>query len=103
MKEKQEIQNDLEEEIEKEKLQKINIKKSNGEIAEAEVILCFELEKTGKNYIVYTFNELDNQNMEIIHASVITEDESGYKLDTMTSEEWESVKEIMRDMIRDGE
>ena len=93
---------ELEKEYKKE-LQKINIRKSNGEIAEAEVILCFELEKTGKNYIIYTFNEVDNQNMEIFHASVITEDDNGYQLDTMTPEEWETVKEIMRDMIRDGE
>lgn len=84
-------------------LQKINVRKSNGEVAEAEVLLCFELEKTGKSYIIYTFNEVDNQKMETFHASVITENEDGYQLDTMSDDEWKIVKEIMRDMIRNEE
>lgn len=84
-------------------LQKINVKKSNGQVAEAEVLLCFELEKTGKSYIIYTFNEVDAQKMETFHASVIKENENGYQLDTMSDDEWRIVKEIMRDMIRDEE
>lgn len=86
-----------------EEIQKIKVKKSNGEEIEAEVLLCFELEKTGKNYILYTFNEVDAQNMETIHASVIREDENGYQLDTIPEDEWKSVKEVMREIIRNGE
>ncbi len=37
------------------KLQILKVKKSNGEEVEAEVLLCFELEKTEKKYILYTF------------------------------------------------
>ncbi len=84
-------------------LQKIKVKKSNGEEAEAEVILCFELEKTGKNYLIYTFNEVDAQKMATIHASTIKENENGYQLDTIPDDEWEMVKEIMREMIRSEE
>ena len=47
-----------------EELQRIKVKKSNGTEVEAEVLLCFELEKTGNKYILYTFNEVDNQKME---------------------------------------
>lgn len=86
-----------------EKIQKIRVKKSNGEETEAEVLLCFELEKTGKNYILYTFNEVDAQNMETIHASVIRETEDGYQLDVIPEDEWKSVKEVMREIIRNGE
>ena len=86
-----------------EKIQKIRVKKSNGEEVEAEVLLCFELEKTGKNYILYTFNEVDAQNMETIHASVIKENETGYQLDVIPEDEWKSVKEVMREIIRNGE
>ncbi len=86
-----------------EELQKIRVKKSNGEEVEAEVILCFELEKTGKNYMIYTFNEVDAQNMATIHASVIKENENGYQLDTMSDDEWTIVKEVMREMIRNEE
>lgn len=86
-----------------EKIQKIRVKKSNGEEVEAEVLLCFELEKTGKNYILYTFNEVDAQNMETIHASIIKENENGYQLDVIPEDEWKSVKEVMREIIRNGE
>lgn len=81
-------------------LQKINVKKPNGEETEAEVLLCFELEKTGKRYILYTFNEIDDKNMETIHASILGEDENGYRLDKMPEEDWKEVKEIMREIIR---
>lgn len=86
-----------------EELKKIKIKKSNGTEVEAEVLLCFELEKTGKKYILYTFNEVDSQNMETIHASIINENETGYQLDTMPDEDWELVKEVMREIIRSEE
>lgn len=86
-----------------EEVQKIKVKKSNGEEVEAEVLLCFELEKTGKNYILYTFNEVDNQRMETIHASTIKENENGYQLDTIPDDEWSMVKELMREVIRNEE
>jgi uncharacterized protein YrzB (UPF0473 family) len=83
--------------------QKITVKRANGETTEAEVLLCFQIEKTGKNYILYTFNESDAQNMETIHASIITETENGYQLDTIPDDEWKEVKEIMREVIRNEE
>ena len=86
-----------------EEFQKMKVKKSNGEEAEAEVLLCFELEKTGKKYIIYTFNEVDAQKMETIHASVITENENGYQLDTIPDDEWTEVKDIMREIIKSEE
>lgn len=86
-----------------EKLQKINVKKSNGEEAEAEVLLCFELKKTGKKYILYTFNEVDDKNMETINASILNENEKGYQLDRIPEDEWKEVKEVMREIIRNEE
>ena len=84
-------------------LQKIKVKKSNGEETEAEVLLCFELEKTGKKYILYTFNEVDDKNMETIHASILNENKDGYQLDTIPEDEWKEVKEVMREIIRNEE
>ncbi len=86
-----------------EALQKLKVKKSNGEEAEAEVLLCFELEKTGKNYILYTFNEIDDKGMETIHASILNETEKGYSLDKIPEEDWKEVKEVMREIIRNEE
>ena len=86
-----------------EELQRIRVKKSNGTEVEAEVLLCFELEKTGNKYILYTFNEVDNQKMETIHASIVKENEQGYQLDTIPDDEWQAVKEVMREIIRNEE
>ena len=86
-----------------ESLQKIKVKKANGEIAEAEVLLCFALEENGKNYILYTFNEVDEQDMETVHASIITETEDGYELEAIPPKEWSEVKDVMRDIIRNEE
>ena len=86
-----------------EELQKITIKKANGEEQEADVMFCFELEKTGKNYIIYTLNEVDSQKMKTFYAAAIKEDENGYKLDNMPDDEWSAVKEVMREIIRDKE
>ena len=91
-----------------ETLQKLKVKKSNGEETEAEVLLCFELEKTGKKYILYTFDEVDDKDMETIHASVLNENEDdenedGYQLDKIPEDEWKEVKEVMREIIRNEE
>ena len=86
-----------------ESLQKIKVKKTDGTIAEAEVLLCFQLEETGKNYILYTFNEVDEQEMETVHASIISETEDGYELETIPPKEWNEVKDVMRDIIRNEE
>jgi len=79
---------------------RINVLNENGEEIEAEVLLYFSLDKTGNNYILYTFNEVDEGGMETIHASILNETEDGYKLETMPDSDWEMVKEVMREIIR---
>ena len=83
--------------------EKIQVLNENGEQIEAEVLLYFSLEKTGKYYILYTFGEVDNQKMETIHASILTKTDNGYNLETMPDEDWEAVKEVMREIIRNEE
>ena len=84
-------------------LQKLKVKQSNGEEKEAERLLCFQLEKTGKKYIFYTFNEVDGKDMETIRASILNENENGYQLDKIPEDEWKEVKEVMREIIRNEE
>ncbi len=79
---------------------KIKVLNENGEEIEAEVLLYFSLDKTGKDYILYTFGEVDENTMETIHASIIIEEQNGYKLETMPDEDWDTVKEVMREIIR---
>ena len=86
-----------------EKLQKIKVKKSNGEETEAEVLLCFELEKTGKKYILYTIGRKSDQEMITINAAELKEKDKGYELNTISDDEWKEVKEVMREIIRNEE
>lgn len=83
--------------------EKIKVINENGEEVEALVLLYFNLEATGKDYVLYSYGEVDDQNMETIHASILEKDEEGYKLETMPDNDWERVKEIMREIIRNEE
>lgn len=78
----------------------IKVLNENGEEINAEVLLYFSLDKTGNNYILYTFGEKDDNGMETIHASIINNVDGGYKLETMPDGDWEMVKEVMREIIR---
>ena len=82
---------------------KIKVINEKGEEVEAEVLLYFSLERTGKDYILYTFGEVDDEGMETIHASILVPAEDGYRLETMPEDDWETVKEIMREIIRNEE
>ena len=75
----------------------------HGQEIEAEVLLYFSLDNTDKDYILYTFGEVDSDNMQTIHASILAKSDSGYTLETMPEEDWETVKEIMREIIRNEE
>ena len=79
---------------------KIKVLNEKGEEIEAEVLLYFSLDNTGKNYVLYTFGENDANGMETVHASILSEENDGYKLETMPDEDWEAVKEVMREIIR---
>ena len=83
--------------------EKMKVINAAGEEVEADVLLYFSLESTGKDYVLYTFGEVDEQQMETIHASILNKSEDGYNLETMPDEDWETVKELMREIIRNEE
>lgn len=83
--------------------ERLNIINENGEEIEAEILLYFNLDSTGKDYVLYTIGEVDENQMETIHASILEKTDAGYKLDTMPEDDWETVKEIMREIIRNEE
>ena len=82
---------------------KLTVISQNGEKIDAEVLLFFSLNSTGKDYILYTFGETDAEQMETIHASILEKDGDEYRLETMPDDDWETVKEIMREIIRNEE
>ncbi len=72
----------------------------NGEQVEAEIIAVFELKEFGKEYILYTFNEEQNENIKILASTFKTENDI-YILDNIkTEEEWEKIKKIIRNFAK---
>ena len=80
---------------------KIMIPLENGEKREAECLGLFKIKELDKEFLIYSFGERDSNEMEVVHASVVTrEADGGIVLDDMDSAEWDYVKEFMREAIK---
>ena len=69
---------------------------------EAEVVLCFTSDKTGKKYVIYTFNEVDESGSIALYSAEV--DESGEEIvfnNISTEEEWAMVKDVMKKIVVD--
>lgn len=82
---------------------KLIVVDENGKEVEAKVLLYFRIDKNAKDYILYTFGEIDDQAMETIHASILNKENNHYKLEKIPDEQWLEVKDIMREIIRNEE
>lgn len=74
----------------------------NGVERDAEIVLCFESEETGKKYVIYTFNETDENGMIALYSSIVDEDaEQPILKNIETDEEWAMIKNIMKKIVVD--
>lgn len=78
----------------------IKVTEPSGEVRDAEVVLCFESDDTKKKYVIYTFNELDENGMIALYSSTVDEETKELK-NIETEEEWAMVKETMKKIIVD--
>lgn len=75
-----------------------------GNEKEAEVLSAFTVKKYNKNYILYTLNEVDENEMVKIYASELIEKDNMYSLGAIESdEEWAAVKEVMKEVAKSEE
>ncbi len=82
---------------------KITVTKEDGTVVECDVIVSFECTDTGKNYIVYTDGELDEDGNTKLYASTYDDSEEIPRLlEIETEEEWQMVDEILDQMIADA-
>ena len=80
----------------------IKITDKDGVEREAEVILCFESEKTGKKYIIYTFNEIDESGSIALYSATVDETAEEPSFNNIDNEEeWTMVKDVMKKIIVD--
>ena len=76
----------------------------SGNEKEAEILSAFTVKKYNKNYILYTLNEVDENEMVKIYASELIEKDNMYSLGAIESdEEWTAVKEVMKEVAKSEE
>ena len=76
----------------------------NGEEIECEVLFTFESDETGKNYIVYTDNGVDDDGNIMVYASIYDPDEDVTKLHPIeTEKEWDVIQTILSELQSEAE
>lgn len=69
----------------------------NGAEKEAEILSTFKIKESSMDYILYTLNEIDENNMIKIYASRLIDNGESYSFANIDSdEEWASVKQVMK-------
>ena len=87
-----------------EKKRTIIVLDESGNEKEAEILSAFTVKKYNKNYILYTLNEVDENEMVKIYASELIEKDNMYSLGAIESdEEWAAVKEVMKEVAKSEE
>lgn len=76
---------------------KVKLQRVNGEIIEAEIISYFELQNTGKRYVFYTLNEVVENDLVKMYVSEVGE--ANMLSQTMTDEDWTTLKSIMKSIL----
>lgn len=86
-----------------EETKKINLTNQDGTMIQADVLLYFTLKTTGKDYVIYSFNETDQNDMMTIYTSIVTKNGEQLVLSKIQDEnEWNQVKDVMRQVIKEN-
>lgn len=83
---------------------KVTITNPQGQKAIADIVTIFRLKDINKDYIVYTFNQKDDQNNVKDYVSRLRVENGIYYFDAIKdNEEWEKVQGAIRYMVKGGE
>lgn len=77
----------------------IKVTDEQGNLREAEIILSFK--NNEKDYVIYTFNDKDENDSIILHSSIVKEENDEVSFERMSDDEWTMVKEIMNKIVKD--
>lgn len=71
---------------------------------DAERISLFKLKGSEKTYIVYTFNEVDDNDMIKLYVAILNDKDGVYSLENITdADEWTNIKNAMRKIAKEGQ
>lgn len=83
---------------------KFKVVDDSGKEKEYEKLFSFESDKTNKNYIVYTDNELDEDGNTKVYASIYDPNKETQTLQAIeTEEEWKIIEGILKSLTDDKE
>lgn len=83
---------------------KVTITNPRGQKAIADIVTIFRIKSLNKDYIVYTFNQKDENNNVKDYVSRLRVENGIYYFDSIVDEiEWEKVKSVINKMIKGGE
>ena len=74
---------------------KVLITNAQGQQMNADVIMTFRLKNNNNKYIVYTFNEKDNENIKTYVSKIIEEDDEVIFESITDEKEWDMVREAI--------
>lgn len=84
--------------------EKFVIVDEGGTKKDAERLSLFKLKDMNKTYIVYTFNEVDENDMIKLYVAILNDKDGVYSLENITdNDEWTKVKDAMRKIAKDGQ
>lgn len=95
------LNENVEEKVERDKM---TITNEDGTTEEVEIIVAFEFTDLGKEYVVYTKNEVDANDNVTIYISTVEGVENGEAIlgGIETDEEWTRIKEVLRELAKEG-
>ena len=83
---------------------RIDVLMNDGSKKEAKVLLFFQSDYGTKEYVTYTFEEKDKNDLVVLYTSILLEDKNGEKqlADIESEDEWKQIKDFMRREISLG-
>ena len=83
----------------KEDLVKFKVFDDNGKEVECEVLFTFDSDETGKSYMVYTDNSVDEDENTRVYASIYNPNQDQIKLEPIeTDKEWKIIETILEEI-----
>ena len=83
----------------KEELVKFKVFDDNGKEVECEVLFTFDSDETGKSYMVYTDNSVDEDGNTRVYASIYNPNQDEIKLEPIeTDKEWKIIETILEEI-----
>lgn len=82
----------------------MSIVSEDGSVEKVEVVIAFEFKDTKKEYVVYTKNERDeNGNITVYVSNVNRESGRPKLLGVESDEEWDRIKDVLRELSKEGQ